>query len=425
MAVLAENPRHWEARFDRAAALTLLGRLEEAEGLLEELHAERPEDIRVVFNRGILCYVRGDLAGARANLEHALAIEPQMPGGRLPLSQLNLLEGIFSAGWVGYEGRWEDPVQRAHLRNFPQPMWLGKDDISRATIFVHAEQGLGDTLQFCRYLPKVARVAGRVVFEVPPALLGLLRRAMPAQIEVVPKTPIAPSFDWHCPLLSLPLAFQTELETIPSDVPYLSPDPKRIQVWRQRLGRRAKLRLGLTWSGNPNQARDRLRSIPLALLSPLIQRVSRHGQRNVEFVALQNQIRDADREALAQLPMLQYFGDAIEDFEDTAALATICDLVISVCTSTAHLAGGLGRPLWVLLAYVPDWRWMLHRGDSPWYPSARLFRQMKLARWDELLVDVEQQLERFLARREAGIATAMLPVDTSDGFVADLGGSAR
>jgi hypothetical protein len=161
--------------------------------------------------------------------------------------------------------------------------------------------------------------------------------------------------------------------------------------------------------------------MPLSLLSPLIQRVSRNGEREVEFVALQNQIRDADREVLAQLPMLKYFGDAIEDFDDTAALAVICDLVISVCTSTAHLAGGLGRPLWVLLAFVPDWRWMLQRDDSPWYPSARLFRQKQLARWDEVLADVERQLEEFLAQREAGDAGAELSVEALSALVADAG----
>lgn len=399
-AALHLEPGHRRARMDLAAALAMSGEPEAATGVCDELLRERPADAYARFNRGMAAYSAGHLGSAREDMEAALAIDPLLPTARMSLGQLHLLEGRFDEGWPLYEGRWDQREMRAIWREFPQALWLGAHDISESTVLVHAEQGMGDIVQFARYVPLLAQRARRVVFEVRGALFGLIRRSLPSHIDVLPRGAPLPSFDCHCPLLSLPMVFATRLETIPWPGAYLAPDPARVALWRERLGEPTGLRVGLAWSGSAVHGQDRTRSIALAQLGGLVGRAAAGGA-GVQFIGLQNELRAGDRPALAAMPALQYFGEAIDDFDDTAALASLCNVVVSVDSAPAHVAGALGKPLCLLLPFVPDWRWLLGRSDSPWYPSARLFRQERRGQWEGVLERVAAELVGVAADPDA------------------------
>jgi hypothetical protein len=251
-------------------------------------------------------------------------------------------------------------------------------------VLLHAEQGFGDTLQFCRYVPRVAARGLRVVFEVQPALRGLLEQ-LPGVAAFVTRGDPLPDFDVHCPLLSLPMAMATRLDSIPPMQPWLAADPHKVAQWAQRLGERRRQRIGLAWQGNTSHDNDLNRSIGLARLAPLL-------AADADFVSLQQQVPARDREPMAALPNLRDLGGELRDFTDTAALVENLDGVISVDTSVAHLAAAMGKACWVLLPWVADWRWMLEREDSPWYPSMRLFRQPAAGDWTEVIGRVRTAL---------------------------------
>jgi hypothetical protein len=303
-----------------------------------------------------------------------------------------LLTGNLEQGWRAYEWRKQlsEPVA---ARTYPQPLWLGEQDISGKTLFIHWEQGFGDTIQFCRYAKLAETRGATVVMEVQRVLLGLLRRLSPT-IELITPDKTPASFDYHCPLMSLPLAFGTTLETIPVEQHYLESEVASRAKWSARLeadspGPKTKPRIGIAWSGSPTHHHDHLRSIGLATCLPLF-------NLNADWVCLHKEIRDADRAALKLVNGLKFFGDELDDFNDTAALVDLMDLVISVDTGVAHLAGAMGKPVWILLPFSPDWRWLLDRDDSPWYPSAKLFRQPRPGDW----ADVIDQVSRALSHVE-------------------------
>jgi hypothetical protein len=296
---------------------------------------------------------------------------------------LKLLLGDYEEGWELYEWRWKD-WGRDFVRPFPQPLWLGDAPIAGKTLLIHPEQGLGDFIQCCRYIPMVEAMGAKVLVEVTAPLVPLIS-TLKGSFSVVRSGQPLPHFDFHCPIMSLPLAFRTTVETIPANVPYLFADPARKALWQQRLGPRTRMRVGLAWSGNPSHKNDLNRSMPFRALAPWLALA-------VDFHVLQKDIRPEDAAALAQFPNVQVHSAELGDFADTAALADEMDLVISVDTSVAHLAGALGRPLWVLLPFNPDYRWFLDRSDSPWYPSATLFRQPALGDWDSVVAAVEAQL---------------------------------
>jgi ADP-heptose:LPS heptosyltransferase len=223
---------------------------------------------------------------------------------------------------------------------------------------------------------------------VPGALRGLLEGFQGVK-QVITKGQDLPKFDLHCPLMSLPLAFGTTLESIPAEVPYLCAPADKVEEWRQRLGTRTRPRVGIVWSGRLTHKNDQNRSIPLSVLLAL-------AEAGVELVSLQKDVREADREVLTANPQIRDFGSELKNFADTAALVSLLDLVVTVDTAPAHLAGALGKPVWVLLPFWPDWRWLLHREDSPWYPTARLFRQPAFGDWDSVVRRVMEELrERF------------------------------
>jgi tetratricopeptide (TPR) repeat protein len=327
-----------------------------------------------------------NLAGAtRRNLQmeesiaaarRAIQIKPNFVDAHFSLSLSLLTCGEFSEGWNEYEWRLRrEPEASAQLR-YCGPRWNG-EDLRNKTILLHAEQGHGDTIHFIRYAPLVAARGGRVVVECQPALTRLLSQ-IPCVDQVVAEGEPLPKFDLHCPLLSLPFLFKTDEKSIPASVPYLKVDPRLSELWNGRLLQEGEgRRIGLVWAGSPSQIRDKNRSMKFENLSPLI------GSQNAMFFSLQK--GEAAYQFPKDIPNLRDFSSQLNDFADTAALLDNLDLIITVDTAVGHLAGAIGRPVWVLLAYSPDWRWMLRREDSPCYPAMRLFRQAVPGEWTTVI----------------------------------------
>jgi hypothetical protein len=306
-------------------------------------------------------------------------------------SQIELLTGNFKSGWTGREARWTkaDPIP---YPAFDRPMWLGKEPIEGKTVLVHVDEGLGDTIQFARYIPMLSARGARVILVVESQAQRLLARLSGVCECLSFPANALPAFDMHCPIGSLPLAFGTRLETIPAATPYLPPPPKaEISSWEERLGPHDGLRIGLAWSGNPSHPNDRNRSMPLRTMSRVL-------EFDATFVSLQKKPKPDDEALLEELDMLDV-AKHLHDLSDTAALIERLDLVITVDTSVAHLSAALGRPTWILLPHTPDYRWLLGRNDSPWYPTVRLFRQPKTGDYDQVIKHVMDELPGFAAKR--------------------------
>jgi hypothetical protein len=299
--------------------------------------------------------------------------------------------GRFSEGWVLHESRWAKPSFQPIVRHFPQPIWDGSFPINGKTLLLHAEQGLGDTLQFVRYVELVTALGARIVLEAQAPLVPLFDGLFGVEALVKQGDPL-PSFDCHCPLMSLPLAFQTTLTSVPNAVPYLKPSPEKQLFWAEKLGPTSQLRVGLVWSGDPRHQNDKHRSIPLAELMAAL-------PLGLKYFSLQSELRDSDRQALDDCDRLVHFGSELKDFSDTAALCAQMDVVVCVDTSVAHLSGAMGKPTFLLLPYNPDWRWLLERTDSPWYTTTKLFRQAQLGSWQSALENVSADLLGLEQRR--------------------------
>jgi hypothetical protein len=299
--------------------------------------------------------------------------------------------GDFATGWREYEWRWEEKPWKGAKPRFARPEWLGAEPLAGKTLLLYNEQGLGDTLQFCRYAKRAAESGANVVLVVQPQLRSLLA-GLEGTTRVLERRSELPAFDCHCPLPSAPLAFKTGLDTIPADIPYIRSDPALVGAWRERLGAKTRPRVGVAWSGNPGHLNDRNRSVALAQMLPL---ASEEG----EWVSLQKDTRAADARVLASRSDIRHFGEALGDFADTAALVEHMDVVVTVDTSVAHLAGAMGKPTWILLPFNPDWRWLLDREDSPWYPTARLFRQPAIGDWASVIARVRDELARLFGAR--------------------------
>lgn len=386
---LSLEPDQPEAHSNRGSVLQALGRLREALDGYDRALALKPDYAQAHSNRGSALQEQGRFNEALHSYDRALALVPDLAEAQLNLSLCRLLQGDFARGWEGYEWRWRSAQMESRFgaaQIFAQPLWLGERSLQGKTILLHGEQGLGDTLQFCRYAKMVSGLGARVILQAPAPLVALLRSL--AGVAQVVETGIAPpAFDFHCPLLSLPLAFKTDASTVPSSERYLAADSGRLADWKARLGKQTRPRVGLAWSGSSAHANDRNRSIALtdliAGLSP-----------GYQYISLQKEPRDADRRTLGTRPDILTFEEHLADFADTAALCELVDVVVSVDTSVAHLAGALGKPAWILLPFVPDWRWLLDRDDSPWYSSARLFRQDRVGDWSGVLEKVRGELQR-------------------------------
>jgi Tfp pilus assembly protein PilF len=377
---LALDPNHALAHQNRGAALIPLSRFEEAIESFDRAIALRPAYANAIYNRGRALKELQRLDEAIDAYRQAIALEPDNYGMRWDQALLQLLRGDFAAGWQGYEWRFKAKEVALTPRDFAQPLWRGDAPLQGHTILLHAEQGLGDTIQFLRYAPLVAARGAKVIIEVKRPLHILIDGAAGAAATIA-KGDALPAFDLHCPFPSLPLAFGTTLETIPAQVPYLGARPDRFAAWQGRLPAEAP-RVGLVWSGNPLHKNDRNRSVAFAALAPLL------AVPGVRFVSLQKDPREADARALHLRPDVTDIAAELRDFADTAAVISLLDLVISVDTAVAHLAGALGKPVWIFVPETVDWRWMVDREDSPWYPTARLFRQAHTGDWTDVIARV-------------------------------------
>ena len=413
---LARDPRHLPSRVNRANALVALGRPDEAIAEYDAALTLNPNDLKALFNRANALFRAGRYTESLAGFNRLLALAPQhaeaLSSRGLSLQALGrhqdalgdyakaivlakdyvdahfnealalLTVGDYARGFAEYEWRWK----RAGIarRSFGKPLWLGEYPLARKTILLHAEQGLGDTIQFARYAPLLAQGGASVVLEVQAELKALL--AGLDGVTVLTRGDALPAFDVHCPLGSLPLAFKTTPANVPAGIPYLRASEERIAKWRPRLEALPGKRVALAWAGNPNHINDRNRSIALARLKPLL------AAPGFSFVSIQRDVSVGDRDALAGLT---HVGDDLADFQDTAAAVALCDLVVTVDTSVAHLAGAMGRPLCVLLPFWPDWRWTLDGERSPWYPDARLFRQGADGNWDAVIARLRAEIEKI------------------------------
>jgi tetratricopeptide (TPR) repeat protein len=341
-----------------------------------------------------------DRAAMIGHYERALELDPASPGGHYNLALACLRQGRYREGWIHHEFRWDFRELRLRRRDFTAPQWRG-EPLHGETVLLHAEQGLGDTLQFVRFAPLVAECGGRVVLEVQPRLVRLLR-GLPGVSQVLARGEPLPEFAWHCPLMSLPLAFGTTMDTIPMRIPYLKSGPAETRAVRERWPGEG-LRVGVAWAGNPQHRSDEQRSMPLRALLPLAEIPG------IRWISLQKGPACAQMQPLAGRFPLADASSACRDFAETAALAATLDLVITVDTSVAHLAGAMGIPLWVALPRLADWRWIDEGETCAWYPTARLFRQKKDGDWTAPVQRMAAELPGLAARHRDPGAERPIP----------------
>ncbi len=381
--VLAADPKNLDALANCGNALFKLNRPAEAIEVYDRALERKPADAALLTNRAIALRRLDRPHEALMSATRARAAKPDFAPAGFVEASVRLALGDFAAGWRGYEWRWGGTLA-AQRRKLAAPLWLGEESLDGKTILLHAEQGFGDTIQFVRYAPLLGARGARVVLEVQAQLVRLLS-GMTGVTSVIARRQPLPRIDYHSPLLSLPLAFGTELTTIPADVPYIAPPADTIAGWQKRLPQRRPL-IGLAWSGERAHDNDVNRSIPLAMLRPLLDTA------DVQFVSLVHDVREDDAPFLKEHPKVLQIGQDFSDFADTAAVLTQLDAVISVDTAVAHLAGAMGKPVLLLLPFAADFRWLRERSDSPWYPTARLFRQQQFGEWAGTIEALRQAL---------------------------------
>ncbi|RDU96158.1 tetratricopeptide repeat protein [Trinickia dinghuensis] len=380
------SPRTWQIHYNIGRSLGFLGRFDEEIAAYRRAIELKPNSAIVYVNLGVALRDQHRFDEALRVFKKAIEIDPNHAGARTNRSHTNLLLGHYEHGWREYEWRWRDGGMR---HDFGDNLWLGDKPIEGKTLLVHSEQGFGDTLQFVRYVAWLADKGARVVLRVQDPLLPLIQ-GFPGADVVIGTHHSVPAFDYHCPLMSLPHALKAHARPIPADS-YLFADPALRVQWQARLGDAGvRPRIGVAWSGSRTHANDRrFRSVMLAEWASLF-------EVDAQFVSLVKDVREHDRETLGSLTALHDVSDALDTFADTAGLMAELDLVICIDTAVAHLAGALGKPVWVLLPYSPDWRWLLNRTDSPWYPSARLFRQPTRGDWTSVIAAARLALDEFV-----------------------------
>ena len=397
--VLEINPAHPDGLYNRAQALI---RIAEDAGdddlLLPALHslrqllAIRPQAAEVHRLCGSLLKAHGKLDEAIACYEEAIRHDPSSAVAHYALSTCWLLQGHWQRAWEKFEFRRHFGPALNSPSAPGQRRWQG-EPLAGKSILLVAEGGLGDTLNFVRYARLVATMARSVSVAVQPELRSLLKRGSSDAVKSGDGTDQC--YDYYCYFMSLPGIFHTRPNTVPFADGYVHADPAKTAQWRQRLASPRKMRVGLAWSGNPEHLNDYNRSMPLSALASLL------DEPDVDFCCLQQAVRDTDREALDALAQLAFFGDDLQDFDDTAALCNAMDLVITVDTSVAHLAGAMGKPVWIMLPVAAEYRWMTGREDTPWYSSARLFRQNRFGDWPDVVARVRSQLRLLLVPTES------------------------
>jgi tetratricopeptide (TPR) repeat protein len=419
---LALLPRFAPAHNNRGNALWRLGRLAEALAAFQAAMALTPQDaalqvnianierdlgqaeaalqsldralkldrnIPQAYNRGNVLQDLGRHEEAISSYDEALMLEPSSVSAHWNRALCNLLLGRFEDGWRDYEWRWRRNSPENIPRDIPAPLWLGEAPLAGQTILLHGEQGLGDCIQFIRYAPLVAAQGAKVLVEVVAPLVDLFGSVQGVS-EVFRRGDALPAVDFQCPLMSLPLALGDFGGAPDVPTPYLAPSPQKRAAWRDRLGPSERLRVGLVGSGSPTHRADHLRSVPLADMATAF-------PAGPQYHLLQKDLTPADREALGALGGIAFWGDQLGDFGDTAALCELMDLIVSVDTSVAHLAGALEAQVRVLVAFDPDWRWGLRVETSSWYPSARILRQSARGDWSGPLTQAAGEIAELHA----------------------------
>ena len=400
--LLNKMGRHREADASFARALELAPGnphvrfnqlMAQPDGDLDEAHEcclraleERPDNPDIMTNLGIVLQFSGRYDDARAQFERVISVAPHHVGAGFNLSLLLLLQGEFARGWTAYESRWK--LLEVGKPPFAQPKWQG-EDLHGKTILLNAEQGFGDAIQALRYIPAVAARGARIVLRIDRPLVRVAA-SLPGNLVITPSPARPPAFDMWCPLLSLPRILGTRIDSIPADAPYLAVRPGIAARWRERLSHLPGLKVGLAWAGSPKHVNDFRRTIDLERLKPLL------DGGGASFVSLQVGVRAPD---VAKLPpgTITDVSAALTDFAETAGAIVNLDLVIAVDTAVVHLAGALAKPTWVMLPFSPDWRWLLEREDSPWYPTLRLYRQPKPGDWESVIARVVADLRERAA----------------------------
>ena len=376
-----------EAALNKGATLKELERYEEAIAFAEQALSINPNLAEAWTNKGVTLHELKRFDEAISNYDKALSLKPDCADTSWNKSLTLLLQGDFENGLPLYESRWnsEKVSERAGKRLFDKPTWLGVEPLNGKAILLYGEQGLGDFIQFCRYVKLVAELGANVILEVPQSLASLIKN-LDGISQLVIKGEDLPFFDYQCPLLSLPLAFRTNLTTIPCNKPYLFADSNRAAEWEKKLGEKRKKRVGVVWSSMSSFKDDAKRSLNLEDF------VKALPAENFEYICLQKELKEYDKEFFKAYEKIRFFGSELESFSDTAALVENVDLVISTCTSIPHLSGALGKETWILLSHVPDCRWLLDRKDSPWYSSVKLYRQPSIGDWNSVFDRIKLDL---------------------------------
>lgn len=383
------RPNYADAHFNRAIALAELDRLNESLASYDKTILLNPDYADAHFNRAITLVELDRLEEALASYDKTIAISPNYVKAHWNKSLLNLLKGDYLTGWEGYEWRWKhEPIHMllGGKREFTEPLWLGNETLIGKRVLIYAEQGLGDTIQFSRYIQMVKDLGAHVIFEVPEPLIEIFQ-GIGGVDELILKGQPLPIYDYQCPLLSLPLAFKTNLTNFHKFEKYLFPNYNKVKAWKKELGAKTKKRIGIVWKGGTALKDDANRSLKLEQLVQIM-------QYDFDYICLQKEISETEKEILTA-KKIRFFSDKIKNFSDTAALCNLMDLVISVDTSVAHLAGTLGIRTWIMLPYMPDWRWGLHSTESPWYPSIRLYRQTTKKDWSNVLSNIAVDLNTY------------------------------
>ena len=383
-AALQIKPDYAQAYNNRGNALEQQKKIDEAIVDYSQAIGLKPDFFEAFNNRGNALKEKKQLSAAIASYNRAIELKPDYAEAYWNKSLAYLLGGDYINGWKFYEWRWQREVFAALKRDFPQPLWLGTPSLLNKSILLHGEQGFGDTIQFFRFAKLVSDLGAQVILEVQKPLFNLFADLDGGTILTY-RGEKHPEFDFHCPLMSLPHAFKTTVDTIPTRNPYIFSKAAKVAIWETKLGSRIKPRVGIAWSGNINHKNDHNRSISLKQLLLYL-------PDNCQYVSLQKGLSLADGKVLHDSPQILNFAHDLHDFSDTAALTELLDCIVSVDTSVAHLAAAMGKKTWVLLPNDPDWRWLLEREDSPWYPTVKLYRQPVPGDWFTVLSRVREGL---------------------------------
>lgn len=378
------KPDYAEAYSNKGNTLKLLEKYDDAVKAYSKAIQLKPNYAEAYNNRGVIYKELSQMNLALKDLKKAISLKPDYPEANSTMGVTLLLTGNFSKGWEQYEWRWKDLSDPSVIRSFKQPLWDGKKSLKDKSILLYSEQGLGDTIQFSRYILLIKALGAKVILETHKELLNIVG-SIDSNITVILMGQTLPHFDFQCPLLSLPLKFGTGLKNIPSPNRYICADKRIVPKWKKKIGSQKKPLVGLAWEGNPLHKNDYNRSILLAELIP-------HLPKKYEYIGLQKDIRESNLKTLKRSSMIDNLIDKNVSMDDTAAIIENLDIVISVDTSVAHLSASMGKPTWILLPFVPDWRWLLNRNDSPWYKSVKLFRQEKRGNWELVFKDLNKKL---------------------------------